>query len=78
MLQYANNGTLRECLRNQKIFDSLQWKDKVQMALDITYGAMCLHSENIIHGKLVNKDIVYCYLFVIICYLYIYIYHSIY
>ena len=53
VLQYANNGCLRDYLRNN--FNSLQWKDKIQMALDITCGIMCLHSENIIHCDLVNK-----------------------
>ena len=53
VLQYANNGTLREYLGNEEIFDSLQWEDKVQMALDITRGLKCLHQKDIIHRDLV-------------------------
>jgi hypothetical protein len=45
---------LRHYLKNK--FNKLQWKDKVQIALDITHGLMCLHSKKIIHGDLVNKD----------------------
>ncbi|GBB89461.1 hypothetical protein RclHR1_16150002 [Rhizophagus clarus] len=33
-------------------FSKLQWDVKIQMALDITRGLMCLHSEKIIHGNL--------------------------
>ena len=52
VLEYANGGNLREYL--QEKFDSLQWKNKVQMALDITCGLKHLHSEGIIHRDLVN------------------------
>ena len=35
--------------------------NKIQMALDITFGLMRWHSENIIHGNWsVNKEIMYC------------------
>ena len=47
VLQYANQGNLREYL--EKFFPSLQWKDKIQMALDITCGLKYLHSRQIIH-----------------------------
>ena len=57
IFQYANQGNLRSYL--EKKFNSLQWNDKIQMALNITCGLMCLHSENIIHGNLVNKEFVY-------------------
>ena len=59
IFQHANQANQGN-LRNKS--NTLQWGDKIQMALDITCGLMCLHSENIIHGKLVNKEIVY-YLF---------------
>ncbi|RIA82373.1 kinase-like domain-containing protein [Glomus cerebriforme] len=55
VLQYANQGNLREYLRNK--FDSLQWNDKIQMALDITRGLQCLHSKEIIHRDLHAKNI---------------------
>ncbi|GES97471.1 kinase-like domain-containing protein [Rhizophagus clarus] len=55
VLEYANNGNLRDYLR--KNFCSLQWKDKIQMALDITCGLKCLHSNDIIHRDLHSKNI---------------------
>lgn len=51
ILQYANQGNLREYL--EKDFLSLHWKDKSQMALDITCGLKYLHSRQIIHRDLV-------------------------
>ena len=51
VLQYANQGNLRIYL--EKKFSSLQWKDKIQMALDITCGLKYLHSRQIIHRDLV-------------------------
>ena len=51
VLEYANQGNLREYLKNN--FGSLQWIDKVQMALDIACGLKCLHSKETIHGNLV-------------------------
>jgi serine/threonine protein kinase len=53
VLEYANEGNLRDYLKNK--FDSLQWENKIQMALDITCGLKCLHSKNIIHRDLVNQ-----------------------
>ena len=53
VLEYANGGTLREYFK--KKFDSLQWEDKIQMALDVTCGLKFLHSEGIIHRDLVNQ-----------------------
>ncbi|GES72673.1 kinase-like domain-containing protein [Rhizophagus clarus] len=50
MMEYANEGNLRDYLNTK--FSKLQWDDKMRMALDITRGLMCLHSENIIHGNL--------------------------
>jgi serine/threonine protein kinase len=51
VLHYASQGNLREYLSNN--FKSLQWKDKIQMALDITFGLKCLHSRDVIHRDLV-------------------------
>jgi serine/threonine protein kinase len=53
VLEYANEGNLRDYLKTK--FSTLKWNDKLQMALDITRGLMCLHSEKVIHGNLVNK-----------------------
>ena len=56
VLEYANEGNLREYYsRNKESFDSLQWNVKIQMALDITCGLECLHSNDIIHRDLVNQ-----------------------
>ncbi|GBC01816.1 hypothetical protein RclHR1_04340013 [Rhizophagus clarus] len=55
VLQYANQGNLREYLMSR--FNSLQWSDKVQLALDITRGLKCLHSRKIIHRDLHAKNI---------------------
>ncbi|GET01119.1 kinase-like domain-containing protein [Rhizophagus clarus] len=57
VLQYANQGNLREYLKQNQNFKSLQWKDKIQMALDITCGLKFLHSRNIIHRDLHAKNI---------------------
>ena len=57
VLQYANQGNLREYLKNN--FGSLQWKDKIQMALDIACGLKCLHSKKIIHRDLVVSNFIY-------------------
>jgi serine/threonine protein kinase len=55
VLEYANQGNLREYSKNN--FNSLQWKDKVRMASDITCGLKCLHSKGIVHRDLVNISI---------------------
>ncbi|PKY56391.1 kinase-like protein [Rhizophagus irregularis] len=55
ILQYANQGNLREYL--ERNFLSLHWKDKSQMALDITCGLKYLHSSQIIHRDLHAKNI---------------------
>ncbi|RIA96286.1 kinase-like domain-containing protein, partial [Glomus cerebriforme] len=55
VLEYANDGNLREYLK--KNFTFLKWEDKIQMALDITGGLKCLHNEEIIHRDLHSKNI---------------------
>ena len=51
VLRYANQGNLREHLKIN--FHTLKWKDKIQMALNITCGLKYLHSKQIIHRDLV-------------------------
>ena len=66
VLKYANEGNLRDYLMNEKWRefrkkDSLELKDKIQMALDITNGLNCLHFKDIIHRDLVNQYLFYSY-----------------
>ncbi|RGB40248.1 kinase-like domain-containing protein [Rhizophagus diaphanus] len=55
VLEYANEGTLRDYLK--KKFTLLEWKDKTQMALDIARGLKFLHFKGIIHRDLHSKNI---------------------
>ncbi|RGB27768.1 kinase-like domain-containing protein [Rhizophagus diaphanus] len=58
VLEYANGGNLRKYLNDLKENSiSLKWKDKIQMALDITSGLKFLHSKGIIHRDLHSKNI---------------------
>lgn len=59
VLQYANQGNLREYLK--KNFKLFQWTDKINMALDIARGLRCLHSRNIVHRDLVRIKLFYYY-----------------
>ena len=53
ILEYANEGNLRDYLKIK--FTTLEWKDKICMAFDITCGLKCLHDNEIIHRDLVNN-----------------------
>ncbi|RIB21656.1 hypothetical protein C2G38_1999075 [Gigaspora rosea] len=55
VLQFANNGNLREYLR--KNFVKLQWADKFRIASEIVHGIMFLHNVNIIHRDLHSMNI---------------------
>ncbi|KAF0538407.1 kinase-like protein [Gigaspora margarita] len=55
VLQYANEGTLREYL--QINFTKLQWIDKLRIAKEIAFGLLFLHDNNIIHRDLHSKNI---------------------
>ncbi|GBB96741.1 hypothetical protein RclHR1_02820004 [Rhizophagus clarus] len=55
VLQYANQGNLREYLKIN--FKSLQWNDKIRMASEIACGLKYLHSTKIIHRDLHAKNI---------------------
>ncbi|CAB4493611.1 unnamed protein product [Rhizophagus irregularis] len=55
VLEYANDGNLKDYLEEK--FASLNWNDKIKMALDITSGLKFLHSKEIIHRDLHSKNI---------------------
>ncbi|KAF0558611.1 kinase-like protein [Gigaspora margarita] len=55
ILQYADEGTLREYLKAN--FIRLQWSDKRRIAREITRGLLFLHDNNIIHEDFHSKNI---------------------
>ncbi|KAF0444674.1 kinase-like protein [Gigaspora margarita] len=55
ILEYANEGTLREYLKTN--FAILQWTDKLRIAKEIALGLLFLHDKNIIHRDLHSKNI---------------------
>ncbi|RIB14324.1 kinase-like domain-containing protein [Gigaspora rosea] len=55
VLQYADDGTLREYLITN--FTKLQWTDKLYIAKEIALGLLYLHDNNIIHRDLHSKNI---------------------
>ncbi|GBC20889.2 kinase-like domain-containing protein [Rhizophagus irregularis DAOM 181602=DAOM 197198] len=55
VMEYANNGTLKEFLR--KHFNNLTWGDKFNMALQLAHAVLCLHDEGIVHRDLHSKNV---------------------
>ncbi|GBC02121.1 hypothetical protein RclHR1_04460011 [Rhizophagus clarus] len=55
VLQYADGGNLRDYLKNNHL--SLKWSDKYRIALEISKGLLCLHTENIVHRDLHSKNV---------------------
>ncbi|RIB17957.1 kinase-like domain-containing protein, partial [Gigaspora rosea] len=55
VLQYANNGDLRNYLSNN--FPKLNWATKIRMAKEISSGVNFLHSFDVVHRDLHDKNI---------------------
>ncbi|KAF0558229.1 kinase-like protein [Gigaspora margarita] len=62
VLQYANDGNLRDYLRLN--FKRLQWTDKLHIAKEIVLGLMFLHNNKIVHRDLVSVFCVTCYIYI--------------
>ena len=57
-MEYANNGTLRNYLKEN--FKNLTWNDKLILAFQLVYAVSCLHGEGIVHRDLViNQFMIY-------------------
>ncbi|CAG8437363.1 565_t:CDS:10 [Scutellospora calospora] len=57
VLQHADGGSLQEYLSRN--FKKLTWNDKLTMAKEITEGLRYLHMNNIVHGNLNSRNIMF-------------------
>ncbi len=62
VMEYADGGTLRKCLK--KNFNELTWNDKYKLAHQLASAVLCLHNEGILHRDLVMLyNIITCFIF---------------
>ncbi|UZO04085.1 uncharacterized protein OCT59_024484 [Rhizophagus irregularis] len=55
VMEYANNGTLRNYLSEN--FVNLTWNDKLSLAFQLAHVVTCLHDEEIVHRDLHSNNI---------------------
>ena len=53
VMEYADGGSLQFYLKEN--FNTLEWNEKYQLALQLASAVECMHSEGIIHCDLVIK-----------------------
>ena len=56
VLEYGKGGNMDDCTYLCQEFTSLSWREKHQIAVDITNGLQCLHASDIVHGALVSTE----------------------
>lgn len=60
VLEFAENGSLSECLMNSKLAKQLTWKRRVQIIFDIAEGLHYLHyftKPTYVHGNMNSRNI---------------------
>ncbi|CAB4495524.1 unnamed protein product [Rhizophagus irregularis] len=55
VMEYANNGTLRNYMKEH--FINLTWNDKLNLALQLARAVSYLHDEGILHHDLHSKNV---------------------
>ncbi|CAB4379603.1 unnamed protein product [Rhizophagus irregularis] len=55
VMEYADNGTLRDYLKNN--FHRLTWDDKYSLAYQLACSVLCLHDERIVHRDLHSRNV---------------------
>src|SRR5438034_10433474 len=64
ILDYAKNGSLRNYLDANYIYDELNWKNKFYHLFDIIHGLQNIHNNELIHrdlhiGNILHNDMIY-------------------